>query len=167
MTEEVYCSDAYHQLRDCCSWMTSKLLYSHSSTSEWWLYGKLRFCLNPMNPPAYVKPSETTVWLTVLLKGKSKQSCWTSKVKGLAKWCKYTWVLMILLLLPRRKGQYWQQLKGAQSWFGDGNEEGREGTRCKMSCCGSFTGINNSFDWGPQNKYCYSDLWDTDTLKPC
>lgn len=102
------------------------------------------------NLSVYAKPSgiqATTAWLIVLLKGKSScQSCWTSKVRGLVKWCKYTWALMMLLPLPRKKGQYWQQPKGAQSWYGDGDEEGRESTRCKMSYCSSFTGINNSFD---------------------
>lgn len=169
MTERVYCFDGYHQFRECCSSMTSRWLYSHNSTGgRWQNWGSVWI---RMNLPVYTKPSgiqATTAWPRVLVKSKcSHQSHWTSKIRGLAKWCKHTWALMMVPPLPRKKGRYRQQLKGAQSWYGDGNEEGKESTGCKMSCCGSFTGTHNSLDEDPQKKYCSNDSWDTDTLKPC
>lgn len=114
-----------------------------------------------INHPEWAKPSgiqatwKETTWQRVLLKGIVVRH-WKSKVRGLAKGCKYTWALMVMLPLPRTD-QYWQHLKAAQSCDGDGEKEGRESNRCKIFCCGSVTGI----------KYCCNDLWDTDTLKPC
>lgn len=100
------------------------------------------------NLPAYTKPpgiQVSTAWLIALLRSKSSgQSRWSSKVRGLAKWCKTVPVLRMLQPLCRKKGQCWQQLNETQSYHSD--EGSKESTRCKMSCCGTFTGINNSFD---------------------